>query len=138
MRIQRERYFSIHSDNRPGELARITSILMESNVTCSGIWGFTTGGNKAEVIVVPQNASLFKETARSNGWDCTEGVCFHLEGKDKTGALVDILDRIASDGINMRAMDAIAVEGRFGCYIWVNENDLEHLAQVLGLSTPKP
>lgn len=138
MRIRRERYFSIHSQNEPGVLSTITAQLMEANVDCSGIWGFGTGASGAEVIVVPRNGDRFKEVARKIGWESTEGICFHLESEDKTGALVEILNRIAKQGINIKAVDAIVVGQSYGCYLWVPEDDLEDVAQILGLSTPKP
>ena len=87
---------------------------------------------------MPRDADSFLKTAQRAEWKFHEGTCFHLEGTDKTGALVDILRQLADDGINLRAVDAMAVEGRFGCCLWVAEHEIEHVSQVLGLSTPKP
>ncbi|MCO6431964.1 MAG: hypothetical protein J5J00_13985 [Deltaproteobacteria bacterium] len=138
MRIRKERYFSIQGHNRPGELSSITASLMSAGVDCSGIWGFGTGSEGAEIVVVPRHPQDFKELAQRQQWNMTEGICFHLEGADKTGALVDILNKISKEKINLKAVDAIAVEDDFGCYIWAPDEESEHVAQILGLSTPKP
>lgn len=138
MKITRERYFVIHSLDQAGQLARVNATLMEEKVDCSGIWGFPTQGREAEITVLPRNPENFIKTAKHAGWKFHEGICFHLEGTDKTGALVDILRQLADDGINLRAVDAMAVEGKFGCCLWVSDDEREHVSQVLGLSTPKP
>jgi len=90
------------------------------------------------ITLIPRNALRFKEVAAREGWKVTEGVCFLLEGQDKTGALMDILAQLADDGINLTMLDAVAVEGKFGCHLWVDDTEIEHVAQVLGLSVPKP
>jgi hypothetical protein len=138
MRITKEIYFIIASDNAPGELARINATLMSERVDCSGIWGFPSHGLSAEITVLPRDANKFIATADRAGWRYRQGFCFHLEGTDKTGAIVDILKQLADDKINLTAVDAMAIEGKFACCLWVPEQELEHVAQVLGLSTPKP
>jgi hypothetical protein len=138
MKITKERYFVISSLDQAGQLARVNAVLMEQRVDCSGIWGFPTLGRSAEITVLPRNPELFLKTASNAGWNFSEGYCFHLEGSDRTGALVDILKQLADDGINLRAVDAMAVEGKFACCLWVADHELEHVSQVLGLSTPKP
>ena len=138
MNIKRETFFSIAGRNQPGELSAVTAKLMTKGVDCSGIWGFATAASDAEIIVVPRHPQDFKKLAELEGWSITEGICFHLEGTDKTGALVDILNKIAEEKINLKAVDAIAVDKVFGCYIWAESDENEHVAQILGLSTPKP
>ena len=138
MKITKETFFVISSNNQPGELARINATLMEERVDCSGIWGFPVKGKSAEITVLPSDPAKFIATSTRAQWTVREGVCFHLEGVDATGALVDILRKLADDGINLLAVDAMAVEGKFGCCLWVSDEEREHVSQVLGLSTPKP
>jgi hypothetical protein len=138
MQILRERYFVIHTENRPGELLRLSAVLMYEGVDCSGIWGSTPTRSEGLITLIPRNAAHFKEVAKAEGWRTSEGMCFVLEGRDKTGALVEILSRLAEDGINLTMLDAVAVEGKFGCHLWVDDSEIEHVAQALGLSVPKP
>jgi ACT domain-containing protein len=60
-----------------------------------------------------------------------EGSCFHLAGEDRVGALSDTLDRVAQEGINLQAVDAIALKGQYAAYVWAEEKDIERLARVL-------
>lgn len=138
MKITRERYFAITAADRAGQLAEINAILMEARVSCSGIWSFPVHGDAAEIMVMPHNPEQFIRTAAASGWSFHEGFCFRLEGTDKTGAILDILRQLADDKINLRAVDAMAVEGKFASCLWVDDNEQEHVSQVLGLSTPKP
>lgn len=138
MQITRERYFTIHTPDQPGILAQIGADLMKSSVDCTGIWGATPEPGHGTVTVVPRDPVKFKSVADRASWRISEGVCFMLAGKDRTGALVEIFNQLARDGISITMLDAMAVEGKFACHLRVSDDDIEHVAQVLGLSTPKP
>ena len=85
----------------------------------------------AQIFVVPKDGARFQKTAQAAGWKTKPGVCFRLTGTDQVGALCDTLDRIASEGINLHAVDAIAVEGKFAAYVWSEEADAEKLGEAL-------
>ena len=131
MEIKRVKYFSIPVQDRPGELARMARKLKDAKVDLAGLWGFGVGQGKAQIFAVPKNPDQFKQAAQKTDWMFKEGTCFQVMGEDKGGALVETLDRISSEGINLHAVDAIAVGGRFGCYVWAEEKDVEKLAKVL-------
>lgn len=136
MDINRATYFKIAADHKPGKLASITATLMEENVSMHGLWGHGLSKTEAQVIAIPHDKKKFKSVAEKAEWVLHEGVCFHIEGQDKTGALVDLLQKIAEEGINLMALDSISMDGHFGCYIWAEDEDSETLAQLLGLSVP--
>jgi hypothetical protein len=136
MNIQRETYFAIEAEDKPGTLALITATLMEEGVDMSGVWGFGLGDGSAKVMAVPRSIPAFKKVAKAAGWNINEHICFHLEGDDRPGALVEILHKISSEGLNLNAVDAIGVEGQFGCYIWSNDDDVIPISEILGLRTP--
>jgi hypothetical protein len=136
MNIRRETYFKIDAEDRPGALAMITATLMEEGVDMSGIWGFGMGDGAAQVMAVPRDIPGFKKVAQKADWTIDEHVCFHLEGEDKPGALVEILHKISAEGLNLNAVDAIGVEGQFGCYIWSDDEDVIPISELLGLRTP--
>jgi hypothetical protein len=47
------------------------------------------------------------------------------------GALVGPLTDLGHAGINIHAVDVIALSGRYGAYIWVDEKDVASAAAVL-------
>jgi hypothetical protein len=131
MEIKPTPYFSIAVEDKPGELARFAGKLKEANVNLAGVWGFGVGQGKAQIIAVPRDPKQFKNTAQAAGWNITEGTCFHLEGEDRVGALHETLNRVAKEGINLHAVDALAIGGRFGAYVWAQEKDVDRLKGIL-------
>jgi hypothetical protein len=131
MDIKRTQYFSVAVEDKPGELARFARKMKAANVNLYGVWGFGIGQGKAQIFAVPQDEGKFKQAAEAGGLSIKEGTCFRLEGQDKVGALLDTLDRVAAEGVNLHAVDALALEGRFAAYIWAQEKDVEKLGKVL-------
>ncbi len=136
MEIHREAYFAISTENRPGELASVTAILMEAGVDLYGLWGYGTGHGAAQIIAIPHDEKKFMSVAKDVGWRVREGVCFHVEGQNKAGVLVDLLQKIAAEGVNLMAVDSMSLEDHFGCYMWAEDDDSETLAQLLGMRVP--
>lgn len=131
MDIKRVQYFSISTQDKPGELARFAKVMMEANVNMAGVWGFGKGQGQADIIAVPTDADSFKKAAQRAGWTAKAGACFHLTGEDRVGALSDTLDRVAREGINLHAVDAMAISGQYSAYVWVQEKDVDRLGKIL-------
>lgn len=123
--------FSITLPHRPGELARLATMLREADVNLVGLWGSGEGGDNARFYCVPERADQFRNFARSAGLDFQEGKTFYLTGADHPGALADWLGRIASAGINLRAIEAVGIGGEFGGFIWADAGDWAALAELL-------
>lgn len=133
MNIESVICYAISAPDKPGEAARFSSVLREEGVDLSGMWAFSLGGGKAQIIVVPKQADKFKVTAQRAGINAQPSHCFHIYGDDRVGALVDILERVAGLGVNLHALDAIVVDGQFGCYLWTEEDDVEKVRELLGV-----
>ncbi len=131
MNIKRVQYFSISTEDKSGELARFAKTMMEANVNMAGVWGFSKGQGRAEIIAVPSDPEPFKKAAQRAGWNAKAGACFHITGEDRVGALSETLDRVAREGINLRAVDAMAVSGQYAAYVWAQEADVERLGKIL-------
>jgi len=131
MDIRRATYIVISTEDRPGQLARFSKKISEFEINLEAVWSFGTGRGNAEIIAIPWDPNLFKKVAREAGWVFQEGNCFHLSGEDRPGALAETLDRIAQEGINLHAVDAMGFEGKFSAYVWCNDEDLEKLRKIL-------
>lgn len=131
MDITRATYYLIATEDRPGQLARFSKAMSEHEINLAGVWCFGTGRGNAEIIAIPRDPHAFKKVAREAGWSIREGSCFHLTGEDRAGALADTLDRIAQEGINLHAVDAMGFEERYSAYVWCDEQDVEKLRKVL-------
>lgn len=131
MDIERATYFTIDTDDKPGQLARFSKRMSEYEINLAGVWCFGTGRGNAEIVAIPRNPHAFKKMIREAGWTFKEGSCFHLIGEDRPGALADTLDLIAQEGINLYAVDAMGFEKQYSAYVWCDEADVEKLRKVL-------
>lgn len=131
MDVERKTYYLISTEDRPGQLARFSKRMSEHEVNLAAVWSFGTGRGNAEIMAIPSDPQAFKEVAREAGWVFREGKCFHLTGEDRAGALADTLDRIAQEGINLHAVDAMGFQTRYAAYVWCEEKDMETLRMVL-------
>jgi prephenate dehydratase len=132
MAVKRVTYFSVDVEDRPGALADFCAALRDNKVNLKGLWGFGIGMGKAQIISVPQNPKQFQKATSAAGYAAKEGTAFYLTGADRVGALCKTLDLAKSAGMNLHALDALAIGGKFGAYIWGEENQAEALAKALG------
>lgn len=129
--------FSITLPNRPGELARLAAKLRAADINLVGLWGY--GGNggdggdggAAKFYCVPKSADQFLEFVQSADLEVKEGTTFYFSGADHAGALVKQLESIASAGINLRAIQSVAFNSEFGCFVWAEPEDWEKLTRLM-------
>ena len=130
-RALKVRYFKANLENKPGALLKITEELKKKNVALTGLWGFATHGGAAELYVVPKNPAKLRNLWSASGMLSEEGSGFWLKGVDRTGALNECLKSLANAGVNVDAIDAIALGGRFGSFVWVAPDAVDKAAEAL-------
>lgn len=123
--------FAFNLPNQPGELSRFTALLSAAQINLIAIWGYTDGEDEPRLSLVPEKPDAFRIFAASNGLDLEEGKTLYCAGVDTTGALVDTFMRIADAGINVEAVESMATDGRFGCFLWTDPDDFDALIDVL-------
>lgn len=129
---QRVTYFKANLEDRPGQLLKIMQDLRAKNVNLAGVWGFATSPGSAQVYAVAKKPEKLRNTWKASGLFAEEQTAFFVKGADRTGALLKTLEALANAGVNIVAIDAIAVGGQFGSFIWVNAADVDRAAEVLG------
>ena len=123
--------FSISLPDRPGELARVAAMMREADVNLVGLWGYGVGQGRAKFYCVPEVGDQFRNFARSAGLVVEEGQTLYISGPDRPGSLTDYLNKIASAGINLHAIEAVRLDGEFGGFIWADAPGREALARLL-------
>jgi hypothetical protein len=123
--------FWINLPDQPGELARLASRLREADVNLLGLWGYGAENGHARFYCVPESAEQFRNFAKSAEIEIREGVTFYLAEANRGGALVQTLEKIAKAGINLLAIQAVAIEDAFGCFLWADPKDQAALMKVL-------
>src|ERR687887_262844 len=128
-------YFYIEVLNRVGEGAKILRALKDAGVNLVAFSGFPSG-RKAQLDFFPADASTFRQVAKANRWKIVgpkRG--FLVQGDDRIGAVADLVGKLADAKIDVIAIDAVAVDERYGALCWVAAGSLKKAAAILGASS---
>jgi hypothetical protein len=127
-------YFYVTAANKPGEGARVLNSLKQAGVNLLAFSGFPQG-RKAQLDFVPADPAAFKQAAKQAKLKVVGPKrAFLMHGDDRVGAMADLIDQLAAVKINLTALDAVAVEGRYGAIFWVAPKDVKKTATLLGAS----
>jgi hypothetical protein len=125
-------YFYIEVPNKMGEGAKVLRALKDAGVNLTAFSGFPAGRG-AQLDFFPADAAAFKKVARVNRWKVVgpkRG--FLIQGEDRVGAVADVVGKLADARIDVVAVDAVCVDGRYGTLCWVAPRDRKKAAQLLG------
>jgi hypothetical protein len=130
----RVEYFAVTMDDKPGIGADIGKRLTKENVNLLALQAFPVGAGKVQVDFMPENTELFGKAARKLGISIgPPKTAFLVQGTDRAGALGETLERLGTQGINVRATSGVACGGnRYGAIVWVSPADVEKAARALG------
>ena len=131
--IRKVVYFSMKVPNRPGIGLQMLKSIAMGKQNLLAFTGFPQGG-KAQVDFVPANPVEFAKGAKKHGVNLGKRkTAFLVQGEDRVGALLRVLDKLAKAKINMVAMDAVtAGNRRFGAIFWVKPKDIARTSRLLG------
>ena len=130
--VQSVDYFYITAADKPGEGARALKVLKDAGVNLLAFSGFPQG-RRAQLDFIPADTSAFKQAAKKAKWKVVgpkRG--FLVQGDDRVGAVADLLERLGAAKINVTAIDAVSVDGRYGALLWVAPKDVKKAAGLLG------
>ena len=124
-------FFAVKVPNRPGELARLADQLHGAGIDLLGLWGQAAGDNSPLISLVPRVPDSFRHFVKKAGLEFEEGRAVYLRASDRTGALVETLDRIAAVGINIDAIECVSADDTFGWFLWPGPNQQAALDDLL-------
>jgi hypothetical protein len=130
--VQRVKFLKTNLKDQPGMLLGIMQDLKSKKITLKSLWGFSKQGGDAELVVIAKDIDKIKGTWTSSGMAIEEGTAFFFKGSDKAGALINQLQVLADAQVNIKAINAIAVSGKFGSLVWVDSADVDKVSQALG------
>jgi hypothetical protein len=132
-KVRKVDYFVMHVRNRSGEGAKLFKALKKQDVGLLAFTAFPEGGG-AQIDFVPEDARAFVAAAKALGWKVhARKTGFLVQGKDRTGALAGLLNKLGKAGINVTAMDAVSAgKRRYGAIFWVSPADVSKAARLLG------
>lgn len=127
-------YFYMTAPDKPSEAARALNTLKDAGVDLLAFSGFPQG-RRAQLDFIPADPAAFKQAAKRAKWKVVgpkRG--FLLHGDDRVGAIADLLERLGPAKINVTAIDAVTVDGRYGAILWVAPRDVKKTIGLLGAS----
>ena len=132
--VRRVDYFYTMVPDKPGEGARILGALRDVGVNLLAFTGFPQG-RRAQLDFFPEDPVAFVKAARQAKLKLSPRKSgFLIDGKDRVGAVAEILGTLAAAKINVTAVDAVcAGAGRFGAILWVKSRDVTRAAKALGV-----
>lgn len=133
-RVKKINYCYVKVPNRAGQGGRVLGQLREGGVNLLAYSGFPIGAGKAQLDFVPHDMGAFRRVARKNGWRISKvKKGFLITGSDRLGAAHRHISKLGAAKINITAADAVtAGKGRYGMILWVNPNQYNRAARVLG------
>ena len=132
--VRRIDYYYAPVPDKPGEAARILSVLHQAGVNLLGFTGFPEGARKAQLDFLPEDPAVFAKAARQAGLKLSKKKTgFLIQGDDCPGAVAALMGKLAAAAINVTSIQAIvAGAGRFSAILWVKAPDVRKAAKALG------
>jgi hypothetical protein len=132
--VRRIDYYYAPVPDKPGEAARILSVLHQAGVNLLGFTGFPEGARKAQLDFLPEDPATFAKAARQAGLKLSKKKTgFLIQGDDRPGAVAELMAKLAAAGINVTSIQAItAGAGRYSAILWVKAPDVRKAAKTLG------
>jgi len=107
----------------------LLTVLEELKAKNIGLAGFGTSHGDAVVYAITKKPDQLRNAWKASGRFSKEGTGFFPSGTDKSGVLVKSLDTVAKAGVNMQAVQAGAVGGKYGTFIWVDQSDVDRTSR---------
>ncbi len=130
--VKRVQYFYVEVSDKPGEGARLLTLFKDAGVSLLAFSGFPKG-RRAQVDFIPADPAAFRAAARKAKLKVVgPKTGFLIQGEDRTGAVAEVMAKLAEAKINITACDAVAAgEGRYGAILWVKPRDVQKTSRVL-------
>ena len=124
-------YFYVTIPDKTGEGARLLETLRQEGVNLLAFSAFPEG-RRSQADFIPEDSAAFRRAAKRAKWKVTgPKKVFLLQGDDRVGALADVARALANAKVNVTALDAVSVHGRYGAIFWVAAKDLKKAQKVV-------
>lgn len=130
--IRKVGYFAVDVAHKPGEAVRVLQALSQAGVNLLAFSGFPRG-RRAQLDFVPEDSALCRKVlTRAKLKVRPKKTGFLVQGKDRKGAVEEVLQKLADAEINVTAVDAVSAgSGRWGAILWVDLKDVSKASKAL-------
>jgi hypothetical protein len=130
--IRKVSYFAMDVADKPGEAARVLTVLSQAGVNLMAFSGFPRG-RRAQLDFIPEDVELFRKALRLARLKVqAKKTGLLVQGDDRPGAVAEVLQKLADATINVTAVDGVSAGGgRWGAILWVKPQSVNKAAKVL-------
>ena len=134
-KVKKIYYYYAIVDDKPGEGRKLLEFCSAHGVNLLNLTAFPIGDGKAQIDFFPEYGEKLKNAAEEAGIPLVgPKKAFIIQGSEKMGALIEYHLKLANAGINIRAANGTSDgHGGFGYIIWVEPEDYDRAAKVLGV-----
>lgn len=131
--VRRVDYYAATLPHRAGQGARIMAAFEDAKVNFLAIHAFPEGGGKAQIDFFPEDSKAFERAVKEAGIEVgRKKTAFLIQGRDRVGAVAEILGKVGDAKVNVTALDAVSTGGEFGALLWVKPDKVDAAAKALG------
>jgi len=129
-----EYYYAIIIDGL-GEARRLLKFCLDNGVNLINFTAFPLGEGEVQMDFFPEDSKKLEIAAQEAGIPLRGPKrAFLIRGEDRMGVLLEHHVKLSDGGVNIIAANGTADgRGGFGHIIWVDENDYERAAELLGV-----
>ena len=133
--IRRIDYYYLSVPDKPGEGARILTVLHQAGVNLLGISAFPHGARRSQLDLIPEDSAAFTQAAKAAELKLSAKKSgFLIQGEDRPGAVAEVVKKLAEAKINVTSAQVFcAGSGRYGGMLWVKAPDVRKAAKALGI-----
>ncbi|OGC75028.1 MAG: hypothetical protein A2145_01455 [candidate division Zixibacteria bacterium RBG_16_40_9] len=130
--VRKVDYYKITIPNKTGQGAKVVGALSDAGVNLLAFTGFPAG-QKSQIDFIPEDSTAFEQAAKRTKIKISQKKpCFVIQGDDRTGAIANILEKLAQAKVNVIALDGVSAgAGRYGAILWVKPKDMNKAATTL-------
>ena len=130
--IRQVEQYSASIPNKVGEGARVLGALRDAGVNLIAFWGYPVAKG-ARLEFIPEDGEVFIAAAKQTRLRVRKGTAFYVLGDDRSGAVADILKKLADAHISLGAMHAVCGgAGTYGAVVFLSTASARKAAAVLG------
>lgn len=130
--VRRADYYVATIPHRAGQGAKILKAFQDAKVNFRALHAFPEGG-KAQIDFFPEDSKAFERAAKEAGIEVSrKKTAFLVQGRDRVGAVAELLGKLGDARVNVTALDAVSTGGKFGALLWVKPDKVDAAAKALG------
>jgi len=134
-KIRKLNYYYAITQDKPGEVHKILSILADVGVNQLAFNAMQMGPERSQITLFPEDDSLLLNVAKKAGLDLDGPYqAILVQGSDELGALIEVHEKLHSANINIASSTAIADGGgSYGYLIYLRPDDYDKATDVLSI-----